>query len=279
MLDVRKKACKVIACAHDKGGVGKTTTTANILFVLSKNGFNVLGIDADPQGDLSKFFGIKNPHSLEKTLASGMNAVIEEKSFDPTDFIQHNCEGVDFIPANAELAATETTLVNSMNREYVMQEFIKPFRPYYDYILIDCRPSLGLTVVNALTAADSLIIPVQAHKLAAEDMDGLFKTVGRIKQRPNPALKVDGIIMTMVDSRTTLAWKTIHEVQSKYGNLVRVFDTKIPFGIKAAEIPGDGKSIFTYAPNSKVAKAYEQLTKEVQDIGKLERKAKNSDAR
>jgi chromosome partitioning protein len=205
--------------------------------------------------------------------------VIAEKPVDPASVILRHSEGVDFIPANVELAATEITLVGAMDREYVLAEFLKTVKDKYQHILIDCRPSLGLTVVNALTATDSVIIPVQAHTLAASDMDGLFKTVGRIKQRPNPNLKIDGIVMTMVDGRTNLARQTIREVRQRYGRVVHVFATEIPYAVRAAEVPAKGQSIYEYDPNGKVAKAYEQLTKEVLSIGIREKADRDTDAR
>ena len=166
-----------------------------------------------------------------------------------------------------------------MTHTYVLAEFLKTVKDQYQHILIDCRPSFGLTVVNVLTAADSVIIPVQAHTLAADDMDGLFKTVGRIRQRPNPNLKIDGIVMTMVDGRTNLARQTIRDVRSRYGRVVHVFATEIPYAVRAAEVPGKGQSIYEYDPNGKVAKAYEQLTGEVMSIGNREKEARNTDAR
>jgi hypothetical protein len=170
---------RVIAVAHEKGGVGKTTTTVTLVIGLARQGNKVLLPDADPQGDLSKCLGIASPQSLTNTLSAAMNSVITETPMDPASVIQKHREGVDFMPANASLATTEITLVNAMNREYVLQEFLSSIQDHgYSHILIDCRPSLGLTVVNALTAA-------------ADDMDELFKTVGRIKQRPNPHLKND----------------------------------------------------------------------------------------
>ena len=142
-------------------------------------------------------------------------------------------------------------------------------------MLIDCRPSLGLTVINALAAADSVIIPVQAHTLAADDMDGLFKTVGRIKKSANHGLIIDGVVMTMVDSRTNLARNTIREVRGRYGNVVKVFASEIPYAVRAAEVPGKGQSIYAYDPNGKVAQAYEALTKEVLSLAERERKARD----
>ena len=192
--------CKIIAIAHEKGGVGKTTTTVSLGIGLARQSKKVLLCDADPQGDLTKCLGITNPQELTATLATAMNNIMTETTFDPKSVILHHDEGVDFIPANGELSATETTLVNATDREYIMQDLLNGIKKDYDFILIDCRPSLGLTVVNALTAADSIIVPVQAHTLAADDMEGLFKSIGQIKRRANPGLKVGGIVMTMVDS-------------------------------------------------------------------------------
>lgn len=157
--------CKIIACAHEKGGVGKTTTTVNLGIGLARQGKKVLLCDADPQGDLSRHLGIANPQELTATLSTAMNHIMAGTKFDPHSIIQRHKEGVDFIPASAALAATEITLVGAMDREYIMQDFMNRIRGEYDYILLDCRPSLGLTVINALTAADSVIIPVQAHIL------------------------------------------------------------------------------------------------------------------
>lgn len=177
---------------------------------------------------------------------------------------------MDFIPANTGLAATEVTLVNSMSRETVLRQYLDVVKQEYDYVLIDCRPSLGLTVINALTAADSVIIPVQAHILAAQDMDALFKTIGRVRRQLNPRLQVDGICMTMVDARTNLARTTVKAIRENYGSLVRVFQSEIPFAIRAAEVPEKGQSIYAYDPNGRVAKAYEALTKEVMALGNRE---------
>ena len=267
---------KVIAIAHEKGGVGKTTTTINLGIGLARQGKNVLLVDADPQGDLTKCLGVKDPKALRHTIATCMDHLIAHGEEDkPSDFVytdairQHD-EGVDFIPANAGLAATEVTLVNSMRRETVLRQYLDVVKQEYDYVLIDCRPSLGLTVINALTAADSVIIPVQAHILAAQDMDALFKTIGRVRRQLNPRLQVDGICMTMVDARTNLARTTVKAIRENYGSLVRVFQSEIPFAIRAAEVPEKGQSIYAYDPNGRVAKAYEALTKEVMALGNRE---------
>ena len=255
---------KVIAIAHEKGGVGKTTTAINLGIGLARQGKNVLLLDADPQGDLTKCLGVKDPKALRHTIATCMDHLVY------TDAIRQHDEGVDFIPANAGLAATEVTLVNSMSRETVLRQYLDVVKQEYDYVLIDCRPSLGLTVINALTAADSVIIPVQAHILAAQDMDALFKTIGRVRRQLNPRLQVDGICMTMVDARTNLARTTVKAIRENYGSLVRVFQSEIPFAIRAAEVPEKGQSIYAYDPNGRVAKAYEALTKEVMALGNRE---------
>jgi len=272
---------KVVAISHEKGGVGKTTTTVNLGIGLARQGKRVLLVDADPQGDLTKCLGISNPQELTLTLATAMNNIIAETDFDPRNVILSHAEGVDFIPANADLAAIETTLVTTIeiDRRCVLRDYLEQVRRGYDYVLIDCRPSLGLTVINALAAADSVIIPVQAHTLAADDMDGLFKTVGRIRKSANHGLKIDGVVMTMVDSRTNLARNTIREVRSRYGSVVRVFASEIPYAVRAAEVPGKGQSIYAYDPNGKVAQAYEALTKEVLALANRERKARDPEPR
>jgi len=263
--------CKTIAVSHEKGGTAKTTTAVSLGIGLARQGKKVLLVDADPQGDLTKCLGIADPQELTCTLATAMNATIAGEDFDPHSVILRHTEGVEFIPANPSLAATETTLVNAMDREYVLRDYLGLIKDEYDYVLIDCRPSLGLTVINALTAADSVIIPVQAHALAAADMDGLFKTVGRIRQRANPGLKIDGIVMTMVDNRTNLARQTIRDVRERYGSVVRVFNAEIPYAVRAAEVPSKGQSIYSYDPEGKVSKAYERLTREVLTIGTREK--------
>ena len=247
---------KVIACAHEKGGVGKTTTTVNLGFGLARQGKNVLLLDADPQGDLTKCLGIKNPRELTSTISSVMDYLIAHSDedaypdFEYTAPIRQHTEGVDFIPANASLAATEVTLVNSMSRETILRQYLDRVKDEYNYVLIDCRPSLGLTVVNALTAAD--------------DMDALFKTIGRVKRNLNPRLQVDGIVMTMVDSRTNLSRNTIRAVRDAYGSLVRVFKSEIPFAIRAAEVPEDEEKLRML--EELISEDYNELWAELLDV-------------
>lgn len=259
----KKNKCRVIAIANQKGGVGKTTTTSNLGIGLARQGKKVLLIDADAQGSLTASLGFREPDKLDITLANVMaNAINEEEMEVDYGILKHE-EGIDLMPGNIELSGIEVSLVNVMMRETVLRSYIDEQRERYDYILIDCMPSLGMLTINAVAAADSVLIPVQVAYLPVKGLEQLIKTIGKVKRQINTKLEIEGILMTMVDSRTNYAKDISRLVVENYGSRVKVFDSSIPVSVRAAEISAEGISIYRHDPNGKVAKAYEALTKEV----------------
>ena len=260
--------CKIIAIANQKGGVGKTTTTSNLGIGLAKQGKKVLLIDADAQGSLTASLGYTEPDTLEVTLATIMGNLINDNAINgmeikPTEGILHHEEGIDLIPGNIELSGLEVSLVNVMSRETVLRSYIEMVREDYDYILIDCMPSLGMITINALACADSILIPVQAAYLPVKGLQQLIKTVGKVKRQINPKLEIEGILLTMVDSRTNYAKDITSMLREAYGSRVRIFANVIPISVRAAEISAEGVSIYKHDPKGKVASAYYSLTEEV----------------
>ena len=261
----------VIAVANQKGGVGKTTTTVNLAVGLARAGKKVLTIDTDPQGDMTQCLGFE-PDSLDKSLGRLMYLVSEDCKPIVADTIIHHDEGIDLIPANLGLASLETRLVSVFSRERVLADLIGQVKDDYDYILIDCMPSLGMITINALTAADSVIIPVQAQYLPAKGMTALLKSIDMVRHHTNDKLKIAGIVMTLVDGRTNLAREVISKIRTQYGMHIRIFDSQIPAAVKAAEASKAGVSIYAYDKDSKPAKAYEELTREVIRLGEREKR-------
>ncbi len=254
---------KVIALANQKGGVGKTTTTVNLGVALVRQGYKVLLIDSDPQGNLTDHLGWKNPDELEVTLSSIIGGMIAGRPLDASAGILHHEEGIDLVPSEIELSGTEVSLFTSMSREYKLRNYINKVKGNYDFVLIDCTPSLGMLTINALVAADSVIIPVQAHYLPAKGMTQLIQTIVKVRMELNPALSIDGIIMTMFNNRVNLSKDIAALLRRSYDGSIRIFDTEIPFAIAAAEASAEGKSIFAYEPNSKVTEGYQSFMKEV----------------
>ncbi|MDO4541034.1 MAG: ParA family protein [Syntrophomonadaceae bacterium] len=258
---------KVIALANQKGGVAKTTTTANLGIGLARQGKKVLLIDCDPQGSLTESLGFRQPDNLPVTLTTLLSKTIAESSIQPGEGVLQHKEGVDLVPANIELSALEISLVNLMSREIVLREYLAQVKAGYDYVLIDCSPSLGMLTINALTASDSIIIPVQAHYLPLKGLEQLLKSIDRVRKQLNPRLQVEGVLLTMVDSRTAYAKEISTALRQSYGNALKVFTTEIPLSIRAAETSLAGKSIYLHDPAGKVAAAYAELTKEVDSNG------------
>ena len=263
---------KIIALANQKGGVGKTTTTVNLGIGLAMLGNKVLLVDADAQGNLTDSLGFHEPDNLPISLATVLSKSMLEEPIIPAEGILHHAEGVDLMPGNIELSALEVSLVNTMSRETVLRGYINTVKDGYDYVLIDCMPSLGMMTINALAAADSVIIPVQSHYLPAKGMTQLLQTITRVRRQINPMLTIDGVLLTMVDNRTNFAKDISFILRRDYGNKLRVFGVEIPLSIRAAETSAERKSSYSHAPNGSVAKAYEAFTKEVQGIGERERK-------
>lgn len=269
--------CKVIALTNQKGGVGKTTTAVNLGVCLSKQGKKVLLVDADAQANLTMSLGYPRPDDLPISLATIMQDIIDDKPFDVKKGILHHSEGVDLLPSNIELSGLEVRLINAISRERVLTTCINEVKKNYDYVLIDCMPSLGMLTINALAAADSVVIPTQPHYLSAKGLELLLRSVSKVRRQINPHLRIDGILMTMVMPRTNISKEVTALVRSAYGQNIKVFDAQIPHSIRAVEATAEGKSIFAYDKGGKVAAAYEQFGKEVEDIGEKQKKQHRAD--
>ena len=253
----------IICLANQKGGVTKTTTCANLGIGLAMEGKKVLLVDTDPQGSLTISLGYPQPDQLPVTITDLMKKVILDKPIAEDEGILHQKEGVDLLPASIELAGLEASMVNVMSRETILRQALNEISKPYDFILLDCMPSLGMLTINALAAADSVLIPVQAHYLPAKGLEQLSQTIAKVRRQINPNLRIEGILLTMVDSRTNYARDISNLIRETYGGKLKIFATDIPLSVRAAEISAEGKSIYAHDPKGKVAAAYKELTLEV----------------
>ena len=260
---------RIIAIAMQKGGVGKTTTTINLAAALVELGQRVLAIDLDPQSNLTQHAGF-DPDQVSPTVYEAFKAEIDGFESHVENAIYKTDEGFDLLPSQPELSLIELTLINTLSRERVLTTILQDVIADYDFILIDCNPSLGLLVINALTAASSVIIPIQTEYLAARGAFMILSSIETVRRKKlNPDLKIEGILLTMADTRTTLTKDILQAVDQQYGAGIRIFDPFIKRSVRFAESAVAGQSILAYEPGGQGAEAYRQVARVI--LGKVPR--------
>lgn len=259
-------SAKIIAVVNQKGGIGKTTTCVSLGIGMARAGKKVLLVDVDPQGSLAISLGFPDPNDISISMATIMGKILNESPVQSNEGILNHVEGVDLLPSNEELAAMEVYLVTAMSRETVLKRYLDQKKESYDYILLDCMPALGVLTINALVAADSVLIPVETEYLSAKGLERLLETIAKVRKGINPALNIDGILLTKVNGRTNNAKEIAALVEETYGENIRIFNNNIPMSVRVAETSTKGCSIYLHDPKGKVAAAYEALTLEVMNI-------------
>jgi chromosome partitioning protein len=254
---------RIIAIAMQKGGVGKTTTAINLSAALASFGQKVLAVDLDAQGNLTQHSGF-DPEQLSPTIYNPLKAEVDGFESDAADAIYETAEGFHLLPSQPELSLVEVSLINTLSRERVLSNILENVAPNYDFVLIDCSPSLGLLVINALTAADSVLIPVQTDYLAARGAFMILSSIETVRRKKlNSDLQVEGILLTMADTRTLLAQDIQRAVNTQYGDGIHIFETVIRRSVRFGESAAAGQSILAYDPNSPGTKAYLQIARSI----------------